>query len=125
VQGFNQAIDEVYQRCTERVAALCLRNEGVVRNLLLRNVSGPLCNGGVYFTHSLQLILHIFYPRFRIICIIDIVYGDLRTATRTLENEVHKLGQGLMVVFLISGQPLGRDVLSRFATRVYISFIKN
>jgi hypothetical protein len=73
----------------------------------------------------LKLILHIFYSRFRIVCIIDIVYGDLRTATRTLKNEVHKLGQGLVVVFLISGQPLGRDVLSGFATRVYISFNKS
>jgi hypothetical protein len=73
----------------------------------------------------LKLILHIFYSRLRIVSIIDIVYGDLRTATRTFEEEIHKLGQGLVVVFLISGQPLGRDILSGFATRVYISFSRS
>jgi hypothetical protein len=64
------------------------------------------------FTHSLKLILHVRYSALRIVWIIDIVYRDLRTATRTLEDEIHKLGQSFLAVVLISHQPSARHVFS-------------
>ena len=110
MQCSHQTIGEVYQSRTEGVAALRLRDKRVICDLLLANISIPSGIGHVCSTHRLKLILQIFNSCLRIVWIVDIVYGDLRAASRTLEDEIHKLGQGLLIVLHVSAQPLPRNV---------------